>query len=45
MDYLGFERNSDSNEINYYKSFEQLEQSEMGYDVYVCGSDQIWNPL
>ena len=29
----------------FYGTYEQLAADSPGYDVYVCGSDQIWNPL
>ena len=29
----------------FYESYEQLKSDTPEYDVYVCGSDQIWNPL
>lgn len=29
----------------FYNSYEELLKDAPGYDVYVCGSDQIWNPL
>lgn len=29
----------------FYGTYEELVADAPGYDVYVCGSDQIWNPL
>ncbi|HEX2946776.1 MAG TPA: polysaccharide pyruvyl transferase family protein [Clostridia bacterium] len=29
----------------FYGSYEQLKNDAPVYDVYICGSDQIWNPL
>ena len=29
----------------FYGSYEELRREPPSYDVYVCGSDQIWNPL
>lgn len=29
----------------FYGTYGALEKAAPGYDVYVCGSDQIWNPL
>lgn len=29
----------------FYGSYEQLKNDAPAYDVYICGSDQIWNPL
>lgn len=27
-----------------YRSFEELKEANQYYDMFVCGSDQIWNP-
>lgn len=29
----------------FYRSFEELEKDPPEYDIYICGSDQIWNPF
>ncbi|MBQ8427755.1 MAG: polysaccharide pyruvyl transferase family protein [Clostridia bacterium] len=41
--YLRFEK-SVLGKTNYYYTYWQLQTTPLKYDVYVCGSDQIWNP-
>jgi hypothetical protein len=31
--------------VKHYSSYDELKADAPEYDVYVCGSDQIWNPL
>lgn len=28
-----------------YKSFMELDEEKLDYDIYICGSDQIWKPI
>jgi hypothetical protein len=28
-----------------YKSFDELDKAQLAYDIYICGSDQIWRPI
>jgi len=40
---LRFEK--EKGKVVYYQSYQQLKDAPPKYDAYVCGSDQVWNPL
>ena len=42
--YAEFEKKFLPNETERYNDFNQLINSNLKYDVFMCGSDQIWNP-
>ncbi len=43
--YLKFEHKNNSGEVKVFSNYEQLLCLENDYDAFVCGSDQIWNPV